>query len=185
MNSTNVLPGMLNDDVEIFVDGDKLKVIQSGKIIPFSEVSFVIIETLREAINQSIDVKAALHDMHPNSEMKRIEQFAICRFGGLDFTGDLVNGILQDGEYWPCPFHGTCEHEGTLCKLPKINNHRLTKEDVRLMQLTSSEMTNEVIASEMKLALGTFHLKKKILYSNLETMCKQTVARISTSLNLI
>lgn len=185
MNSNNVLPGMVSEDVEMFVDNKELKVIQSGRIIPFCEVSLSVIELLKENINKNIDVKLALHDLHPTSEIKRIEQFAMCRFGGLDFKGDISNGILQDGEYWPCPRKGNCAHEGVLCKLPIVNDYRLTNEDVLLMQLSSTEKTNEVIASEMNLPMGTFHLKKKNLYGNLGTMCKQTVARLSSFLNLI
>lgn len=186
MNTVKVYPGMMCDAVEFFQHGNQLKAIQNGKVKSFSELSFATIQILKEEINKDKEVKLALHDFHPTSEMKRIEQFALCRFGGLDFSGDIKNGELQDGEFWQCPNHGNCPHEGLLCKLPKVNDERLTKQEVQLMQLTSTDKTNEVIAEELGVPLGTFHQIKQKLYRKLGyVQTKQEVTLIATLLNLI
>lgn len=189
MTTTNrMFPGMGCASVEFFLEikeTPELKVIQNSKVIPFSEIPFSIIRILEEAIHLDKEANLELHDMHPTSKMKRTEQFAICRFGGLDFQGDIKDGELQEGEYWSCPSHGNCKSEGILCKLPKINGEHLTKQEVQLMQYTSSDMTNEVIASELNLPFGSFHKAKKFLYEKLGVQTKQEVVRIAVFLNLI
>lgn len=180
-----IYPGMLCNGTEFFLQNDELKIIQNGHIKPFDEIPYQTIQIIKETIEDSPDIKEALLEMHPSSESKRIEQFTKCRFGGLDFQADILNGKLQDGEYWECPFHGQCLHEGTLCKLPKYNNERLTKNEVVLMQLSTSDKTNDVIADDLNMALGTFHQTKKHLHRKLAIQTKQEITKIAFFLNLI
>jgi DNA-binding CsgD family transcriptional regulator len=186
MNTTKVLPGMACTAVEFYDSDGEMKVIQNGKVLDFTELPFATIQILKENIKKSKDVELALHEMHPTSEFKRIEQFARCRFGGLDFQGDIKNGELQDGEYWPCPMHGNCPHEGVLCKLPKIDDERLSKADVQLIQMLASNKTNEAIADEIGVPLGSFHLAKKWLYKKLGNIqTKQELVAIGYRLNIL
>ena len=181
-----IYPGMTADrSLEIFAYQGELKAMKDGKVNSFTDLSFSDIALLKEEIDANIDVKLALHDMHPDSEVKRIAQFAFCRFSGLDFQADIIDGKLQDGEYVDCPKRGTCPHEGVLCKLPMINNERLTKADVLLMQLSSTEMTNDVIAETMNMPFGTFHLSKKTLYRKIGAQTKQRCAVVANFLGLI
>ena len=185
INSTNLLPGMVDDNVEMFVQNNDLKVIHQGKILEFSELPFSIISILEEAIESDHDAINALMQMHPDSKINRTKQFAMCRLGGLDYQADIINNTLQDGEYWPCPIHGNCAHEGILCKLPVINGQRLSKVDVRLLQLTATDKTNEVIAEIIELPLGAFHKIKKELYAFLGIQTKQEGTLLSKLYNLL
>jgi len=161
MKNSNVLPGMACSSIEIFVVENVVKAIHAGKVKDFSELPGGVVELLKEEINKDENVKLALHQMQPLSDWKRLEQFAKCRFGGLDYNADIKNGELQDGEFWDCPNRGTCIHEGILCKLPIVNNHRLEQIEVKLLQLTATDMTNDVIAEELNIPLGTLHKIKK------------------------
>ena len=179
-------PGMTSDrSLEIFAHEGDLKVMKDGHVKSFTDLAFSDIVVIKEAIDADAEVKLALHDMHPDSEAKRIKQFAFCRLSGLDFQPDIVDGKLQDGEYVDCPKRGACPHEGLLCKMPIINNERLTKQDVHLLQLSSSEMTNDVIAQTMDLAFGTLHLAKKNLYKKIGAQTKQRCAVVANFLGLI
>lgn len=180
----NLIPGLVDDNVEMFVQNDDLKVIHQGKVISFDELPVSIKELIKEEMYVEKNVLRALNIMHPNSIEKMVEQFAKCRLGGLDFQADIKNGQIQDGEYWPCPKHGSCEHEGVLCKLPKFNKTRLTKQDIQLMQLSTTEKTNEVIAEEMNLPLGSFHKAKKYIHEVLGVQTKQGITLICAHLNL-
>jgi DNA-binding CsgD family transcriptional regulator len=180
-----MFPGMMDSATEFFVSQGEVKIIQNSKVLPFCEISSATMQILDEAINNDKAAKLELFDMHPNSKMKRIEQFAKCRFGGLDFQGDLHDGVLQDGEYWECPNHGNCKSEGILCKLPTYNEQRLDKQEVKLLQLMSSNMTNEVIADELAMPLGSFHKLKKNVYDKLGIQTKQEGTMVSFFLNLI
>lgn len=180
-----VYPGMACSSTEFFVSNKEVKIIQNSKITSFSEISFETIKILENEINKNISVKLELHDMHPTSKIKRLEQFAKCRFGGLDFHGDIQDGKLQDGEFWDCPLRGSCKSEGILCKLPTFNEHRLSTLDVQLIQETSTDKKNTAIADDLQLPLGSFHKAKQILYNKLGVQTKQEVVRIGVFLNLI
>lgn len=185
LKSNSMYPGMLCSSTEFFVSDGAVKIIQNSKVLPFCEISSATMQILDEAINSDLAVKLELFDMHPNSKMRRIEQFAKCRFGGLDFQGDLKDGVLQDGEYWECPNHGNCKSEGILCKLPTYNHQRLEKQEVKLLQFMASNMTNDVIADELSMPLGSFHKLKKNVYDKLGIQTKQEGTMVSFFLNLI
>jgi hypothetical protein len=185
MTQTKTFPGMACTSTEFFQHEKELKIIQNGTIKNFAESSFCTIQILKEEIEKNEAIKAALNELHPDSEMKRIEQFVLCRFGGLDFQPDIKDGIVQDGEYWPCPKRGQCSFEGTLCKLPKINGHRLNDLEILLMQKTSTDLTNDVIAEEASIPLGTFHKVKKELYEKLSIKTKQELVKVAIFFNII
>jgi hypothetical protein len=186
MCQTNLLPGLTNEHVEMFVEKNDLKILKSGKVISFSELSFATISILNEAIAYDKEVRIALHDLHPNSQIKRTEQFAKCRFGGLDFKADIENGELQDGEYWPCPNRGNCPHEGVLCKLPIVNGERLSDQDIKLIQESTTDKTNEVIAEELGMPMGSYHKSKRKLHKKLGNIqTKQALTKIALQWNII
>jgi hypothetical protein len=178
-------PGMGDSSVEFFISENETKFIQHGKVLPFSQIPFAAIKLLDKAIHADININLELHDMHPVSKLKRIEQFARCRFGGLDFVGDIVDGKLQEGEYHECPNRGNCKSEGILCKLPDYNGVKLLPIDIKLMQKLSTSKTIEAIISEMDLRPGTFHKIHNILYSKLGVQTRQEVTKIAYLLNLI
>ncbi|MFA9191100.1 hypothetical protein AAGV28_06925 [Flavobacterium sp. FZUC8N2.13] len=184
-NANSIFPGMIDSATEFFVSNGEVKIIQNAKILPFCEISSATMQILEETINQDARVKIELLDMHPTSKMKRIEQFAMCRFGGLDFEADIKDGQLQDGEYWECPNHGNCKSEGILCKLPKYNGQRLEKQEVILLQLMATNKTNDSIAHDMDMAMGSLHKLKKNVYDKLGIQTKQEGTMISFFLNLI
>lgn len=185
MTHARIYPGMACESVEFFNHRDEIKVIQNGNVKDFKELSGMTVQILREEISKNKLVENELLELHPDSEFKRLEKFVKCRFGGLDFEGDIKGGVLQQGEYWECPLRGNCKSEGTLCMLPVYNGERLTSQEVKLIQLTATTKTNEVIADELQLPLGTLHKSKKFLYEKLGVQTKQEIAGIGFLLNLI
>ena len=183
--NTKIIPGMIDNSLEFFVVDNIVKAITAGKVIDFNDFPKPIISLLRNEMLKSPEVLNALEQMHPSDEIKQLEQFVKCRFGGIDMTADIVEGKIQDGEYWPCPNRGNCPHEGILCKLPMYNGKRLTDTEVKLIQLSSTEKTNEVIAEDMEMAMGTFHKQKKLLYEFFGVQTKQGITVIGTFLNII
>lgn len=185
MTQNKLHPGMVDGAIELFVVENEVKAIQKGKVYSFEELPYSIFQFLKEAIAADKEAQKVLEEMHPVSEYRRIEQFAHCRFGGLDYTADFGSGESQDGEYWPCPKHGNCAAEGILCKLPEINGSRITKSELKLIQLSTTTMTNEVIAEEMNLPKGTFNKKMKDLHSKVGAYTKQCMTRIAVLHNII
>jgi len=184
-NKNKMLPGMFDDGIEFFVDNDRVKVLSSGSVKDFTELPFATIQILKDEIKKDKRARAHLLDLHPVGEYKRLEQFVKCRFGGLDYTADISHEGIQDGEYWDCPLHGNCASEGVLCKAVSINGSPMSAQDIQLAKLLATDHTNELIASEMNLPLGSFHLAKKKLYQRLGVRTKQEVTTLSHRHNLI
>ena len=181
------LPGMSQDNkIEFYKDVDSIKIIENGKVKDFAEIRLKTLDLLKNKIKEEKEVELILHDLHPTSEIRRIEQFVSCRFGGLDFQADIVENEVQDGEWHDCNFRSKCPYSGTLCKLPKATNgKRLTAIEVNLIKETSTEKTNDHIAEILGVCLGTFHLLKKNLYQKLQVQTKQAVAIFGFMNNII
>lgn len=185
-HSNKFYPGMVNRAVEIFKEDNDLKFIAEGRVTSFQNAPFAIISIIQEAIDETASAKQLLEKWHPNSPTKQSKQFAWCRFGGLDYSADILDGVLQDGEYHDCPRRGNCAGEGLLCKLPIYKGTRLTGQMVKLMKLLCTTDTNAVIAEKMKLPDGSYHLLKKNLYVALGgVQTKQEVALIARHLNIV
>lgn len=184
-NQNNLLPGLTSDAVEFFIDNDSIKAITNGSVLCLTKLPFAYMKLLQDEIDKDMEVKTHLFDMYPNSKYKRMEQFVKCRFGGLDYTADMSKDGIQDGEWWPCPLRNKCASEGVLCKAVKYNGERLDHQDVTLVQKLATNNTNEVIAEEMNLPMGSFHLAKKKLYQKLGVQTKQESTIIGQRLNLI
>lgn len=185
MKGAKLYAGLACNNVEFFSDGSALMMFSGGRVRAFSELPFFHVQAIREAIKSSPQVDVHLRQMHPDSEMKRIEQFAICNFSGLDHHPDIANGQLQEGEYWDCPKRGLCPAEGILCKKFRYNGSELEQVEIRMIKLLTTDMTNEAMADELLLPLGTFHLIKKKLYEKLAVSTKQELTLIAVAANIV
>lgn len=181
----SVYPGMLCSGIEFFAVESEMKFIADGAINSLRNLPSAIATIVDEAIETDLEVEAALKEWHPASKFERRQQFLACRFGGLDFTADIEHNKLKDGDYFDCPLRETCKFNGVLCKAPKYNGKALTAIEIKLMKLTSTTQTNETIAINLSLALGSFHKLKQALYEKLGVQTKQEVALIAKSLNII
>lgn len=181
------LPGMSKDgQIEFYKDENSIKIMENGKVKDFTEISLSTLDLLKNKIKEDKEIELILHDLYPTSEIRRIEQFVSCRFGGLDFQADIIDNEIQDGEWHECSFRNQCPYNGKLCKLPKASNgKRLTEVEVNLIKETSTEKTNEHIAEFLGVCLGTFHLLKKNLYQKLQVQTKQAVAIFGFMNNII
>ena len=183
----NVYPGMLNSSVEFFAVESEMKFMTNSQVKCISQMPQDLKELCDAEIEKDAEVSVALLKWHPASKSKRRKQFLICRYGGLDFSADIDNNQFLKGDYWDCPSRGTCPFNGVICQDPRYNNVSLMPIDVSLMKALSTNLTNEAIADQLNLALGSFHKYKKQLYAKLgvHVQTKQDVALIAKSLNLI
>lgn len=180
------MPGLLDNSFEFFNHNTDLKYVSDGKLKPFEEAPTSVILLLQEAIEKEPQSKAILMDWFPNSEFNQLKKFASCRLGGLDLTPDIVNGELQKGEYWHCPNQGSCPGEGIVCLAPTINGHELSKTEIELIKQSTTNKTNEAIADNMGLPLGTFHKMKNTLHKKLGNIqTKQCMTKIAIEMNFI
>lgn len=182
---TNIYPGMLNDQEEFFRTENGVKVISSGSVIAFKDISKSTRDLLDREMMQDVQALKILEQWYPSNKLKQREKFVECRFGGLDHTPDIANNKLQDGEYWECSFRGNCKGEGKVCRSLKFKGQELNSQEIELMKLLSGIATNEAIADTLQISLGLFHKIKQKLYAKLSVQTKQEVALIAMSLNLV
>lgn len=181
-----IIPGLLDNTFEFFNFEDDVKFISDGKLKSFAEAPASIIIMLKEAIEKNPEAKSILMEWHPQNEFNQLQKFASCKFGGIDYSADIKDGQLQQGEYWECPNAGSCKGEGIICTSPTYNGHILSKTEIQLIKLSTTEKTNEAIADEMSLPMGTFHKYKHQLYEKLGFIqTKQSLTKIAINLNII
>lgn len=185
-NRNRIYPGLLCSSIEFFTGKTgKLKVLSGGKVMEFKNSSYSHHQILKEAIESEPETFQILNEWYPRSELKRLIQFGSCRFGGLDFEPDVIDFKLQEGEYNECAARDHCPGAGILCHKPKYRGESLEFFEVKILQALCTTDTNENIAAQIPMALGSFHLAKKNLYKKLGIQTKQEAAMISRDLNLI
>lgn len=181
-----VLPGMLCNSIEFFENDNQLNVIMNGHVRKFNELPTPVYNLINEEMYRHPQAVAILEEWYPDSEMKQTETFARCRFGDLDPQADLLDGAFSKPEFWDCPYRGSCKGEGIICALPNYKGEVLSSDEVQLLTMLTTAMTNEAIASKLDIALGTFHQTKQKLYSKLGGIqTKQEATLRALELNII
>ncbi|OBQ56068.1 hypothetical protein JJL45_05355 [Tamlana sp. s12] len=180
-----IYPGLTCANLEFFNHEGKVKAFTKGKMVDFEDLPYTYHQLLREAINDEPETDAILKEWEPNSELKQLHKFVECRFGGLDYTPDIQNMELQDGEYWDCPLRGNCKGEGKVCRQLSYNNQNLSNNDIKFLKLVHTPLTNEALAEEFNMAMGTFHQFKKRLYQKLNIQTKPEAVLVAVMLNLL
>lgn len=183
--TSRIYPGLNCNSVEFFIADDQLKAFSQGRMQNFSDLPFSILLILRDALKAEPETVKILKEWHPESEMKRLETFVKCRFGGLDFEADIKNMELQEGEYWDCPLRGHCKGEGVLCKNPKYNGQEILPKDIFTLRQLATSITNEGLAEKLNLPMGTFHAYKKELYKKFNIQTKPEAVALLAGLNLL
>ncbi len=181
-----IYPGLTCGSIEFFIGPNgKLKVMSGGKVKELKHAPYSYHQILKETIEQEPEIHEILQQWYPKSELKRLIQFGACRFGGLDFQPDFKDYKLQEGEFHECEVREECPAAGILCKFPKINGVTISFFEVKILQALSTIDTNERIAENLGLPLGTFHLLKKKLYQKLNIQTKPEAVMIGRDHNLI
>jgi len=74
----------------------------------------------------------------------------VCNYGGFDNTADIIDGVLQATEYWPCPKRGHCLQEGKLCDALRTDTgHFLTKRELQVLVLVAKGELDKQIADTL------------------------------------
>lgn len=180
-----IYPGLIDSSVEIFVHENQLKAFAKGQTYDFNDLPYTYHAIFSEALSKEPETQAILKEWFPESEIKQREQFVKCRFGGLDYTPDIKDMKLQDGEYWECPLRGACKGEGIVCRSVTYKGEILDSKHIKLLKMLATNMTNQNLYEAMDMHEGTFNKFKKELYAILGIQTKQEAACISKDLNLI
>lgn len=188
MNATRLYPGMCDDSLEIFFhpEEQKLKAIVNGAVKDFSTLS----ASKKQFLNRIIETDAQLADvlgtMFPNNNTAQVEKLAKCRFGGLNFQADYCgNTQMQNHDIIDCSIRSTCPGSGIVCKNLNWHGEELTQTDVLAIQLMASDHKTELLAEELEMPLGSFHVYRTKFFNRLGVKSKPELARVGVELGLI
>lgn len=84
----------LEHGMKFFVAEHEIKPIENIKTLPFCELPFSTLHLVKQAINENLAIKLDLHDLHPASEIRRIEQFAVFLAMGICNATDILDSSL-------------------------------------------------------------------------------------------
>ena len=188
MNATRLYPGMCDDSLEIFFHSEeqKLKAIDNGSVKDFSMVSQAKKKFLHLIIDTDAKLAEVLENMFPQNSEAQIEKLAQCRFGGLNFQPDYC-GTTQthNHDIIDCKIRDSCVGCGIVCKNLSYQGEEITATDVLAIQLMASDHKTEVLAEELNMPLGTFHVYRTKFFNRLGVKSKPELARVGVELGLI
>ena len=188
MNATRLYPGMCDDSLEIFFhpEEQKLKAIVNGAVKDFSAIPAAKKQFLNHIIETDAHLAEIMETMFPGDKASQIEKLAVCRFGGLNFQPDYC-GVThsQNHDIIDCSIRSTCPGSGIVCKNLKYQEEELTQTDVLAIQLMASDHKTELLAEELHMPLGSFHVYRTKFFNRLGVKSKPELARVGVELGLI
>ncbi len=187
MTSTRLYPGMCDDSLEIFFHSEEkeLKAIYSGKVIPFANVPAERKLFLREMLQNEPETQKALNQMCGPNTQAQLEKLAACRFGGLNFEPDSTSDGVAQADFVECPLRGSCVGCGIVCRDMEYNGETLNTTDIEAIRLMATDHKTELLAEELHMPLGSFHVYRTSLFRRIGVKSKPELARVGVELGLI
>jgi len=178
--------GVLDDNVELFANGNQLMAIHNGIIMPFRNLPFPILRLFVDDMLSNTDAVVCLNRMGLNSMSRMLEKYCWCRFGAFDGNPDLLkNKVNFTYEYWDCGCRGDCPHQFILCNRVTIGDITLTKKQVEIVKLIATGQPDKIICDEANITYNTLITHKRNIYAKLELHSQAEITAFAYKNNLI
>jgi len=178
--------GLLDRNVELFADGNKLLATYNGVVMPFSKLPFSVLRKFLDEMLKNTDAVECLRKLGYKSIGKMLERFCWCRFGAFDTTPDLSNEKVEfNNEYHDCGHRDNCPYEFTLCDRVRCGDRYLTKKELLVVKLIASGIPDKQICDEARIAYLTVTTHKKNIYRKLEVHSQAEITAFAYKNNLI
>jgi DNA-binding CsgD family transcriptional regulator len=123
------------------------------ELLTFYDMDRKIIHKLKDEFLADKNAQTGMELMKV-PEIKQLEQFGMCRYGGLDNQPDFEGDIVHP-EWHDCGRRGNCPGEGLVCKSMKVKNGLLSPRLIQYLQLLCQGMTDQEIADHLNVAITT------------------------------
>jgi DNA-binding CsgD family transcriptional regulator len=183
----NLPAGLLNDSIEFFVC-DELKAykLKDGKVIAFEDFDDEVVNAVLADLRKYPAKMAQLTAMGFLERTAMVKQYLVCNYGGFDNKADMIDGVLQPTEYWPCPLRGKCPHEGKLCdSLRTDTGAYLTKKEIQVLELVAAGKLDKEIADMLNISVNTVPTHTKNIREKTGLFRKVDLTRFAVEKNLI
>ena len=185
--------GLIDHHYEFFVSDDlHAYCLNHGHVIDYDHFSEQLLAAIEEQMNLYPVKLAAYGKMfwaqncrRPN-RLELIRMFLSCNYGGFDAHPDMVEGVLQEPEYWPCPYRGSCEYEGIGCDgLKTANGEFLSRREIEIIKLIAAGELDKNIAFILNIAKNTVTTHTRNIRRKTGLFRKVDIARFATQKHLI
>lgn len=166
---TRTYPGMIDRSIEYFTKGDNVFKIKDGHVKLFNEDSHPELEYI---LWSEPDLEPTLSKMCAGNYDQMLLKLADCRFGGLNFEPDFINGTATH-DHRDCPFRGSCIGENIVCKPIEINGQPVTANEISILRECATNQKNLAIADHLNIPLGTLNVSKTRIYEKFGFVTKQ------------
>lgn len=175
MKSPKIPAGLLNRNVELFINDNELYGLYNKKTYPYLELpesirSIFQVELIRDKKAQ----ESLIHDFGITDGTEMELQFVRCRFGGFDSNPDLADGETSP-ECWDCGVHGSCKAEGKVCLLPAGVHGTLTKREYQIAMLVGKGLYDYEIADRLDIAEPTVREYLKRIRAKIDANNRQEI----------
>jgi len=183
---SQILPsGLLDDSIEIFVQGNEVYALTGGRVYPFSEWNERILSTVEADMEKYPEAINCLIELGIEERLASIRQYARCKKGGFDKECDYTEaGDSEITEYWNCGFRGKCPYEGLLCSNIMVKNGVLSKREIQIIALLYEGMSEKQVAGELNIADGTVAVYKQRIFSKIGIHTNAEIVRFAAEKNI-
>lgn len=183
----SILPaGMMKGDLngELFShDGEEYATL-NGSIVHYSDFPEWLKIEIDNKIETDQDISASLIEANILQEDMARRQVIRCLFGVFDGKADIIDGKLQDPEYWHCQSRGNCPYEGRLCKAILVHDDiYLTPREVEVLKLI--DLQAKEIADRLHIAESTVPKFKQNIFDKTNMNRQGDLIKYSIRKNLI
>jgi DNA-binding CsgD family transcriptional regulator len=144
--------GIIDKGTEFFTviedNMPRAKFFRDGASHPFSALPQLLKTILHNDMVANPAKEREIEAMVGSDMAAKLEKFTTCNYGRLDDEADIdEHGNLSQPEYVPCPYRGTCKHEGKACSNILINGVLLSRAETEVFKLT--KFSNDEIAAKL------------------------------------
>lgn len=169
--------GIIGKGIEIFKSGDFLYFINEGVRKPYHLMPKEFRSAFQSELNSDNEAKRIIYEQFNISSYEDMEiKFIECRYGNLDYTPDLIDGILfHDAPR--CNNIEQCPGFGKVCKIPTPINGKLTRQEYRIITfiaegLQTKEISNILCITDATTRTHIQRVHAKLGVNNNVEVCK-------------
>jgi DNA-binding CsgD family transcriptional regulator len=183
----NLPAGLIDNNLEVFADGDNLKALYNGSTIDFFELPQNIIDIFYDDMIGNSTALTAMKKHGLKNLIEMLKQFVWCNFGGFDHSPDLTsesNELIH--EYWDCGKRDNCPFNCKVCgRLKTENGEYLTKQEITIIKLIAKGLYDAELADALGIAQGTLIAHKANIYRKLDAHSKADCVVFAAKNNML